>query len=183
MSRRLLAAAVAAVSFWAAPAAHAAPAKTTVHVVTTVGPQSLPTTFVTAAWSVDKDKSDRLAMSGFNPAGCATTVTATWQGIRRGARNGHLLDVALDYSSTQVPTGASTDLKIEYRLGGAWHEVENAGFIYGALGVGPESGGFEISYSTRAVAGRTVPVRLTVELTYPYATVSIADTFRVLPQK
>jgi hypothetical protein len=184
MTRRLLAAAVAAVSLWAVPVAHAAPATTTVHVVTTAASQPLPATFVTAAWSVgDKDRSDLLKIGGFNPAGCATTVTGTWQGTRHGDRSGRLLDIAFGYSNIAVPTGSDTHLLIEYRLGGVWREAENFGILHGSFGVGPDTDEFVMTYRTRAVAGRTVPVRVTVEITYQTPTVNIADTFRVLPQK
>jgi hypothetical protein len=180
MTRRLLAAVVAAVALAGAPGAQAAPAKTTARVATTLAGAPVPGTYVTAAWSVDKDRSDRLSIAGFDPPGCTTTVTATWQGSRRGDRTGEFLQLFRTFSSTTV-AGSSTHLRIEYRVNGVWQMPVNKLIVSSGTVPGSTGGGLAMNVSAPAAAHRTVAVRVTVEITYPYAALDIDETFRVLP--
>jgi hypothetical protein len=181
---RLLAAVLTVLCVSPGSVARAAPGKTTLDVTTMAGPRRLPKSLVTAAWSVDSDQSDHLAISGHNVPACLTLVQATWNGNRHGDRTGRFIELRHDYTYDAVREGASAELLVEYRLKSGWYVGMHVTVDYvGTLGLTRKSVTSGISVRSSAVAGKTVPVRVSLTIRYPEPAFNIDDTFRVLPQQ
>jgi hypothetical protein len=179
MKRRAVAALSALCALTSTPAG-AAP-RTSVTVVTVVGPQTLPRSTVAAAWTVEPDKSDRLSVSGENLPVAVSTVTASWSGNRKADSRGRFLSLRHEYTYDAVHEGAGAEIVVEYELKGRWYRVMGLREDYvGTIGLTRKSVSELLTGAAPATAGRNVPVRLTLTIRFPQAAANIDDSFVVV---
>jgi hypothetical protein len=161
--------------------ASAAPPRTTLKVSTVVGSRQLPRPTVSAAWMIDPDKSDRLHITGQNLPVALSTVTASWTGTRTADSRGRFLALSHGYTYDAVREGARVDIVAEYRLKGHWYRVMGLREDYvGTIGLTRKTVTEVLTTSAPTIAGKTVPVRLTLTIRFPEAAANIDDTFLVM---
>lgn len=158
----------------------AAPARTSVVVATTLLSAQLPMSTVSAAWSVDTDNSDRLHATGYNLPGTVSTVTASWSGTRHADSNGRLLRLDHLYVYDAVLAGATADISVDYELRGHWYRLVTWREDYvGSVDTVTLSSYGTLLVKAPAIAGRTVPVRISLAVRYPEPCLDIDDAFVV----
>jgi hypothetical protein len=160
-----------------APGAGAAPTVTAT-VTTTLAGQPLPRDTVTATWAVAGGK-NALHVSGFNLPGATTVVTATWLGTRHVDRAGTLTQLHRTYTYEAALDRATAVFVTEYRTATGWVRLPPLRDHYVASPLLITAATELVIERVPALAGRTVPVRLTITLTFPDPATRIDDTITI----
>lgn len=162
--------------------ARAAQSPTSVTVTTYVAGTPSPISTMLAAWA-DAKSGKQLTSTGNAAPGTVTVVTAQWTGTRKISNRGAL--ITLEHGAAWQGTGQllSQSYTVEYQRAGRWHRVKSHVRIVpdGAPPPTPldQNGWYAEPYELPSLAGRTVPVRVRIRLSFDQPAVQITDWFTV----
>jgi hypothetical protein len=129
----------------------------------------------------DGSRTTAITVSGSNLPGTESVVAAVWRSTVRAGRAGAAVSVAVDGDHMPLPGGTTSDVTVERQVRGGWvtcdPDVIMAGRAVGLVGGGTLD---QFTVHCRGVRnGSSVPVRVTIFVTYDEPAATIDDTISV----